>query len=119
MRSFGYTVFSDVNLANTTSLEFFDVANASLGTFFAPNFAGNETFSFLGVQFSPGNVVSHVRITSGNQILAPGNLNFDLVVMDDFIYGEPVRVAAVPEPGTLLLLSLGLAGLGALRRKRA
>ena len=43
-------VFSDVDLANITSLQFFDPKNVSLGTFFVPNFAGTETFSFLGVQ---------------------------------------------------------------------
>jgi len=57
------------------------------------------------VIFSEGQVVSHVRITSGNQILAVGNIATDLVVMDDFIYGEPRRV---PEPSTVLLLALGL-----------
>src|SRR5581483_218830 len=45
-------VFSDVDAANTTSLQFFDEQNNSLGTFFAPGGAGNETFSFLGVQFN-------------------------------------------------------------------
>ncbi len=112
-------VFSDVDLANTTSLQFFDSTNNSLGTFFAPNAVGNETFSFLGVRFDAGERVSRVRITSGNQILASGNTDNtsnDLVVMDDFIYAEP---AAIPEPATLLLLSVGLAGVGVLRRKPA
>lgn len=103
-------VFSDVDLANTSSLEFFDVADDSLGLFFVPNTGGNETLSFLGIQFDQGKVVSHVRITSGNQILAGGNTANDLVVMDDFIYGEPVRV---PEPGSVWLLSVaGFAAWG-------
>ena len=101
-------VFTDVDLDNTTGIEFFDVLDQSLGQFFAPAFQGDETLSFLGVRFDEGSVVSRARITSGNQILALGNTADDLVVMDDFIFGEPVA-AQVPEPGTLLLLLSGVA----------
>lgn len=45
-------VFTDVDLPDTTSLQFFDAANSSLGTFFVPNVAANETLSFLGILFS-------------------------------------------------------------------
>ncbi len=96
-------VFTDVDLANTTSLEFFDLANTSLGTFFAPSIAGNETFSFLGVQFTSERI-GRVRITSGNSPL--GIDTGDNVVMDDFIYAEPQAV--VPEPASGVLLGLGL-----------
>jgi len=98
-------VFSDVDLANTTSLQFFDAANNPLGgPFFAPGVGGSQTFSFLGVSFS-GAIVSRVRITNGNQVLMAGNTGQDLVVMDDFIYGEPVaRTAGVPESGRTLPL---------------
>lgn len=115
-------VFTDVDLANTTSIEFFSSLNASLGQFFVPSFTGNETLSFLGVRFTEGSVVSRVRITNGNQILAPGNTANDLVVMDDFIYGEPVQAAhliAEPPMGLLMLASLaGMAGATAIRRRR-
>jgi hypothetical protein len=104
-------VFTDVDLANITSLQFFDANNASLGLFMIPNFAGDETLSFLGVDFDAA-VVSRVRITSGNQVLAPGNTANDVVVMDDFIFGEPIAAAvAMPEPTTLTVLSAGLLGL--------
>ena len=96
VRGFG-AVFTDVDLSNTTSIEFFDMANASLGTFFVPATVGSETFSFLGVSF-PTNVVARVRITNGNValILSDQNGNTrDVVVMDDFIYGEPGLPSAV------------------------
>lgn len=108
------SVFSDVNLAGVSSLQFFDSLNNSLGTFFVPSATGNASFSFLGVSFGDA-IVSRVRITSGNQLLAAGStagnpLN-DLVVMDDFIYGETRIGAATPDTGStsvLLASSLGL-----------
>ena len=111
-RGFG-SVFSDVDLANTSSIQFFDATNSSLGTFFVPNVAGaNQSFSFVGVSF-PTPVVSRVRITSGSQVLGPNSQDADLAVMDDFIYGEPV---GVPDRGeTALLLGLALGSLVVLR----
>lgn len=110
-------VFTDVDLANTTAIEFFDASLQSLGSFFAPNFAGDATLSFLGVRFTEGRVVSRVRITSGNQTLAPGNTSGDLVVMDDFIYGEPTAFA-VAEPATAPLLAVALLAALGIRSRR-
>ena len=62
-------------------------AGRRLGTFSVPAITGNETLSFLGVDFGSA-IVSRVRITSGNLTLGPGNNESgsqDLVVMDDFI----------------------------------
>jgi len=107
-------VFSDVDLANTTSIELFGPTNQSLGVFDVPAAPGNETFSFLGLLY-PNAIISRALITNGNFELAP---NFsdgtDLVATDDFIFGTPVQV---PEPSTWLALLAGLAGLVALRRK--
>jgi hypothetical protein len=104
-------VFSDVDLANVTSIQYFDPSGASLGTFAVPNGTGNQTFSFLGVFFNAGEMIGRVRITNGNVALGAGVTDQngnprDLVVMDDFLYSQPT--AAVPEPSTILT---GLAGL--------
>ena len=64
----------------------------SLGTFFVPATAGSETLSFLGVTFNAGERVGRLRITTGNAAVGPNDAppGTDIVVMDDFIYGEPV-----------------------------
>jgi hypothetical protein len=105
------SVFTDVDLVSTTSIEFFDVNNNSIGVLFVPNFPGNQTLSFLGVDFDAP-ILSSVRITSGNTALGPNETPaLDVVVMDDFIYGEPIAIAAIPEPGSLALVGSGLLGL--------
>ena len=111
-------VFTDVDVANVTMLQFFDAANASLGTFSVPAFAGDKTLSFLGVRFNAGEQISRVRITSGNQALSSAALSDDVVAMDDFIYAEPILgIAAIPEPATAVMLGVGLGLLGWQRRR--
>jgi hypothetical protein len=108
-------VFSDVDLAGSTYIEFYDASNALLTTAIAPvSTTANEGASFVGVQFTAGEQVSRVRIVSGN--VAPGatgleGVGQDVVTMDDFIYGEPV-----PEPTSLALLGLGALSAFLLRR---
>jgi PEP-CTERM motif len=112
-------VFSDVDLANATSIQLFGVGHSLLGTFFVPNLTGNQTFSFLGISYSTPMIAS-VRILAGNTPLGPGAVDengnvVDVVAMDDFIYGEPV---AIPEPSTIAMLLLGGGFLVRAVRKR-
>src|SRR5947207_2996617 len=86
VKGFG-AVFTDVNTDTSTKIEYFDVGGNLL---FSRNVLPQPTpragLSFLGVGFDTASVFL-VRITSGNRILKVPNL--DVVVMDDFIYGEP------------------------------
>jgi len=84
-------VFADVDVAGTTALQFFDTNGISLGAF-AASPSGNG-FSFLGAFASAGKRVKRVRVTLGNTAIGPNDNNgsSDIVVMDDFIYGEPTE----------------------------
>jgi hypothetical protein len=114
-------VFVDVEAAGSTRIDFFDAANHLFYTHDA-QVAGNQGLSFLGGVVSGGSI-ARVRITSGsNTIVANGVLGNqigDIVVMDDFLYAEPLLVAAVPEPSVFALTGLGLLGLVARRRRAA
>jgi hypothetical protein len=109
------SIFTDVDLANLTTIEFFNTSGVSLGVFSVPT--ANNGLSFLGVFFDAGERIGRVRITNGNVALGPNDAlpNADVVVMDDFIYSEP---AAVPEPATLLLLVTGLSAAAATCKRR-
>jgi MYXO-CTERM domain-containing protein len=118
-------VFTDVDLANTTQIEFFDAGgNELFSSFVEPGDVADASLSFLGVVFDAGEAVSRVRITTGTDALGPNGPNddpaqgVDVVAMDDFFYGEPF-VRAVDEPSLPGLLAVvGLTLLAARRRSR-
>lgn len=91
-------VFTDVDSATSTTVQFFDQTGNTLGTFAVPaGVSANQNLSFLGVSFNAGERVGRVRITSGNTALGPNDNpggGVDVVAMDDFIYGEPQSLQA-------------------------
>jgi hypothetical protein len=81
-------VFTDVNRPDSTRIEFYNADGALLFARNAlPGTTARQSQSFLGVAFDAGERVFLVRIISGNRI--PRTPARDVVVMDDFIYGEP------------------------------
>jgi hypothetical protein len=106
-------VFTDVDMANSTSIEFFDFRGTSL----LKQNALVGSLSFLGVIFSPEQI-TRVQIASGNTDLGLGladSATIDAVAMDDFIYAEP---RAIPAPPALVLLAVGLLAAGVVARSR-
>lgn len=88
-KGFG-VVFTNVDRDDSTKIEYYDVHGRLLFSAFAPAADGDETLSFLAVAFDGNEEVYLVRITSGDVPLgAEHHGGRDLVVMDDFIYGEP------------------------------
>jgi len=118
-------IFVDVEVAGSSTLEFFDGDDNVL--FFSDAVvSGNQGLSFLGAIVDAGGPqISRVRITAGlNTILANGVLgvvNDDLVAMDDFIYATPtIRASSVPDSGPVVVLLGGaLLALAALKRRLA
>ena len=87
-------VFSDVDRDGSTRVEFFDAHGTRIADLAAPATGGAQEFSFIGAVFdSP--IVARVLITSGDAALSASGTDVsaggakDLVVMDDFVYGEP------------------------------
>lgn len=82
------SVFTGVNSNGSTKIEYFDVAGRLLfSRHVRPGPPTHGSLSFLGVAFDAGERVFMVRISSGNR--TPKTPARDVVVMDDFLYGEP------------------------------
>ena len=92
VKGFGI-VFTDVDQPNSTSMEFFS-EERSLGKFFVPAKNGSN-FSFLGVYFKNEQVtrisVAHDSHLDKGQKDISDNGPADLVIMDNFLWNEPVK----------------------------
>jgi hypothetical protein len=117
-------VFTDVDQAGPTKIELLDADGASLGTYPVPAAGGDESLSFLGIALDPGVRAASARITTGTAALGDPDVtqggSADVVVMDDFIYGEPQPAPAKQADTTGPRVTLkGVAkkvDLGALRK---
>jgi hypothetical protein len=88
-------VFTDVDQPDggrphkaSTRVEYFDAAGKRIFSSSVPASPGDASLSFIGIKFDDARIAS-VRITTGE---APGGNDarrHDIVMMDDFIYGEP------------------------------
>lgn len=93
VRGFGI-VFSDVDLADKTTIQLFAQDGSSLGTYTAPVRSDAGGLSFVGVTFADA-IIARVRITLGTGALGTNVMDVtaggtaDLVVLDNLIYGEP------------------------------
>jgi hypothetical protein len=77
------------NRGASTLIEFFGADGRLLFSSFVPAAPGDGGFSFFGIKFNDPRIAA-VRIIGGN--VAPGpddDKSTDVVMMDDFIYGEP------------------------------
>jgi hypothetical protein len=101
VRGFG-AVFTDVDESDgisprgkranprgdSTRLEYFDRDGALIFSSFVPASPGDGSLSFFGILFEDARI-ARVRITTGNVAPGPDDGEVDIVMMDDFIYGEP------------------------------
>jgi hypothetical protein len=70
-------------------VEYFDQDGNLIFSSFVPASPGNGNFSFFGILFENAEI-ARVRITTGNAAPGPNDdEENDIVMMDDFIYGEP------------------------------
>ena len=79
------------NRGASTLIKYFGVDNKVLFSSFVPASPGDGSLSFFGIVFDDARI-TRVRITTGD--VAPGpddDGQNDIVVMDDFIYAEPVE----------------------------
>jgi plastocyanin len=95
VKGFG-AVFADVDRVGSTTIAFYDARDVLIAMVTAPNHNDAHLFSFVGAVFTAP-VVARVVITSGDAPLSATAVDVtaggtqDLVVMDDFVYGEPTQ----------------------------
>jgi hypothetical protein len=77
------------NRGASTLIEYFGADNKVLFSSFVPASPGDASLSFFGIVFDEP-LIARVRITTGDTAPGPDDdEKHDIVMMDDFIYGEP------------------------------
>jgi hypothetical protein len=72
-------------------IEYYGARGELLFTSNAPASPGDGNLSFIGVVFSDARV-ARVKIIAGDTAPGPNDDRKDIVMMDDFLYGEPTTV---------------------------
>jgi hypothetical protein len=91
-------VFTDVDSPgarvrhHSTFIDYFDTEGRMIFRGLVPASPGDGTFSFFGIVFDDARI-ARVRITVGDSRPGPDDIDVrDIVMMDDFLYGEPQAV---------------------------
>ena len=95
-------VFSDVDRPDgsgalnrrnpTVTIQYMDYQGTPIYTSYVPASPGNASLSFFGIVFADSRI-ARVRITAGNAVPgADDTRRQDVVMMDDFLYGEPKAI---------------------------
>jgi hypothetical protein len=102
-------VFTDVDLPDgsgpgdkngnrkaSTRIECFGTDGGLIFSSFVPASPGDASLSFFGIVFADARI-ARVRITSGDAAPGPNDDGtHDIVMMDDFLYGEPQPIQPIP-----------------------
>ena len=79
------------NRHTSTVIEYFGTHGELLFKSFAPASPGDGNLSFLGVVFDDARI-ARVKIIAGDAAPGPNDGSADIVMMDDFLYGEPTAL---------------------------
>jgi hypothetical protein len=84
------------NRQSSTRIECFGTDGGLIFSSFVPASPGDGSLSFFGIVFTDARI-TRVRITSGDTAPGPNDDgSHDIVMMDDFLYGEPQPIQPTP-----------------------
>jgi hypothetical protein len=84
------------NRPSSTRIECFGTDGGLIFSSFVPASPGDGSLSFFGIVFHDARI-ARVRITSGDAAPGPNDDGtHDIVMMDDFLYGEPQPIQPMP-----------------------